>query len=299
MDYNLADVARQTVDLTQRWVKKLAASYGGFPNGTLIHGPPGTGKTTFFSAVRELGLDVPYICLRSLDIIEDTTAALNRVENAIEPTVLFIDDFDFFFDDSGQGGGGVKGREAAQMLMEMLEEQRSNVLLFAISDAPWKISAFGAKFFSMCILVNLPTKDDRLDMLRKEIEGWGDGIEVDLLKQVVEITDGFTNADISTVVKYALQRSSELIQCADHFKKVQVPIPDCPGEFETKLTPCSATADGAMPMTWSDMDPEDMKEPELTYDVLMRAAMEQRKAVEKADTALARYVVWEGKFLTK
>lgn len=75
----------------------------------------------------------------------------------------------------------------------------------------------------------------------------------------------YSGADISIVVRDALMQPVRKVQTATHFKYVTGPSPtDRSTIVNDLLTPCSPGDDGAMEMTWVDVQGDKLFEPPVT-----------------------------------
>jgi vacuolar protein-sorting-associated protein 4 len=61
------------------------------------------------------------------------------------------------------------------------------------------------------------------------------------------------------------------------------------------LTPCSPGAEGATEMSWVDVQPDELLEPDLTINDFMRAVRNGRKSVNDED--VAKYTKWTGNYM--
>lgn len=96
-------------------------------------------------------------------------------------------------------------------------------------------------------------------------------------RTLAEFSEGFTGSDISIVAQDALMQPVRKIQSATHYKKVLAP------DGCEKLTPCSPGDQGAMEMTWEDVDPDKLMEPPLTMKDFVKAVKNSRPTVSKED----------------
>lgn len=73
------------------------------------------------------------------------------------------------------------------------------------------------------------------------------------------------------------------VQMATHFRWVEAPSRTDPTKTSRYLTPCSPGAAGAQEMTWIDIEPDQLLEPELTVQDFLKAVQSSRPTVNKDD----------------
>ena len=138
------------------------------PNGILLHGPPGTGKTHFARAIAgELGH--PYLELSAGDIksrwVNESTEQVNQLFNEAEQfdrCVIFVDEIDALL----AGRGNDLHREHAQVVNEFLahldDEDPSFLLIAATNRADLLDEAATRRGrFDQQYEVGLPDKEAR------------------------------------------------------------------------------------------------------------------------------------------
>ncbi|KAJ3299476.1 Cell division control protein 48 B [Borealophlyctis nickersoniae] len=198
------------------------------PAGVLLYGPSGCGKTML---VRALASNSPmnFISVKGNEIyskyLGESEHAIRRIFAAarrLAPCILFLDEMDSTGtrrEWSEDGGPGVNERVLSTLLNEMDGVQdRKGVLVVACTNRPWKIddALLRPGRLDHHLYVTLPTRQDRVDILRclttKESDG-GDSardaksitkarlnVDVDL-DEVVDLTDGFSGADLSVLLR--------------------------------------------------------------------------------------------------
>ena len=129
--------------------------------------------------------------------------ALTTAEN-VSPCVLWIDEIEKGLSGAGSNGdGGVSTRMVGQFLF-WLQECRKQVFVVAtandVSMLPSELLRRGR--FDELFFVDLPTKEERREILslymRKYLKFDFDGSFAD---KIVEISDGFTGADLESTVR--------------------------------------------------------------------------------------------------
>lgn len=97
-------------------------------------------------------------------------------------------------------------------------------------------------------------------------------------------TEGYSGADIGTVVQEALMMPIRNIRMATHFKYANGPSPTDPSiTVDDLLTPCSPRDPGAMKMTWVQVPSDKLLEPRLTLQHFIKSIENTQPTVNAAD----------------
>ena len=97
-------------------------------------------------------------------------------------------------------------------------------------------------------------------------------------------TEGYSEADIGTVVQEALMMPIRKIRMATHFKYASGPSPMDPSmTVDDRLTPCSPHDPEAMKMTWMQVPSDKLLEPRLTLQDFINALQHTKPTVNDAD----------------
>jgi len=201
------------------------------PKGILLVGPPGTGKTLLARAVAgEAG--VPFFSISGSDFVEMFVGVgAARVRDLFEqarqkaPAIIFIDELDAMGRARGSspfaGGHDEKEQTLNQLLVEMDGfDASSGIVLLAASNRPEVLdpALLRAGRFDRQVLVDRPDKSGRVEILRVHVKKIKMAADVDL-RQVAELTPGFTGADLANLVNEAAlaatRRDAQEITLAD------------------------------------------------------------------------------------
>jgi len=198
------------IDLTD-W-KSGEISWSEVDKGILLFGAPGTGKTTFASALaRTCGVDIvmtSYAQWQSKGHLGDYLKAMRAsFEEARKkaPCILFIDEFDSAGDrNSGTSGNESYDNKAINGLLECLDgsEGRSGVVVIAATNLPNKIDPALRRpgRLDKVIEIPLPDAEARTGILRYHLKGDLDGVD---LAPVVNGTQGMAGAWLESLVRNA------------------------------------------------------------------------------------------------
>ncbi|MEX0780792.1 MAG: ATP-dependent zinc metalloprotease FtsH [Balneolales bacterium] len=184
------------------------------PKGVLLYGAPGTGKTLMARAVAGEA-EVPFFIITGSDFMEMLVGVgAKRVremfKNAKEmaPSIIFIDELDSIGRRRGSGlGGGHDEREQTlnQLLSEMDGfEPHENVIVMAATNRPDILdkALLRPGRFNRRVEISLPSKDDRIKILKVHARDKPLGDDVDL-ENIARGTPGFTGADLENLLNEA------------------------------------------------------------------------------------------------
>jgi cell division protease FtsH len=193
---------------------KIQGMGGKIPKGIMLVGPPGTGKTLLARAVAgEAG--VPFFSITGSDFMEMFVGVgAKRVRNLFQdarknaPCIIFIDEMDAIGRRRGAGlGGGHDERE--QTLNQLLSEldgfeAYENIIVICATNRPDILDPALSRpgRFDRQIIVDLPTTQDRLELLHLYTKGKKISKEVDLDRLARE-TQGFSGADLENMLNEA------------------------------------------------------------------------------------------------
>ncbi len=185
------------------------------PKGVLLVGPPGTGKTLLARAVAGEA-DVPFFSITGSDFMEMFVGVgpkrvrdLFQGAKAAAPSIIFIDELDAIGGRRGAGVwvGGADERERTlnQLLSEMSGfEPAASVIVMAATNRPDILdpALLRPGRFDRRIAVELPTQEDRLEILRLHARRMPLEPDVDLVA-VARGTPGFSGADLKNLLNEA------------------------------------------------------------------------------------------------
>ncbi len=188
------------------------------PNGILLYGPPGCGKTYVARRLaEELGCDFiqvgqstvgsPYIHQTSLGIRQVFETAAQQ-----SPAVLFIDEFEGLVPARSELGGHQqhKSEEVNEFLTHLDNCAEKGVLVIAATNEPWKIDKAVRRTGrpDKVFLVGPPDCAARAEMLRYHLADRpvDPGLDPDSLAEELE---GYSASDIQTLVDDAAREAAD------------------------------------------------------------------------------------------
>jgi len=204
---------RRVLRETLEWPSKYAKIFERCPlrlrSGLLLYGYPGCGKTLLAGAVaKECGLNFisvkgPEILNKYIGASEKSVRDLFDRAQAAKPCILFFDEFDSIAPKRGHDSTGVTDRVVNQLLTQMDgAEGLSGVYILAATSRPDLIDSALLRpgRLDKSLLCDLPSYQDRLDILRVISN---DKIQLDEtvnLQNWANRTEGFSGADLQALL---------------------------------------------------------------------------------------------------
>ena len=181
------------------------------PKGVLLHGPPGTGKTLIAKAVANES-DAYFTPIAGPEIMSkfygESEARLREVFQDAEknaPAIVFIDELDAIAPKREEVTGEVERRVVAQLLslMDGLKS-RGKVVVIGATNRPQALDPALRRpgRFDREIVIGVPDRDGRLEILQIHTRGMPLGKDVDL-NVLASVTHGFVGADLEAICKEA------------------------------------------------------------------------------------------------
>jgi transitional endoplasmic reticulum ATPase len=187
--------------------KKLGISP---PKGVLLYGPPGTGKTLLAKAVAS-ETDAKFITINGPEIVsgvygksEENLRSIFEDAEKNAPTIIFIDEIDAIAPKRENIHGETEKRIVAQLLtlMDGLTS-RGQVVVIAATNMQDSLDPALRRpgRFDRELEINVPDKESRKEILQVHMRGMP--LENVDINEIIELTNGFSGADISALVKEA------------------------------------------------------------------------------------------------
>jgi transitional endoplasmic reticulum ATPase len=183
------------------------------PKGLMLYGPPGTGKTMIAKAVATTS-EANFISVKGPELLskwvgesEKGVREIFRKARQAAPCIIFFDELDAVAPKRGrsEGDAHVTERVISQMLTEMdgLEDLKGVVVIGA-TNRPDIIdeALLRPGRFDRILEVPFPDKKAREDILKIHTRRKPLDNTIDIFK-LVELTNGFTGADIAATVNAA------------------------------------------------------------------------------------------------
>jgi vacuolar protein-sorting-associated protein 4 len=261
--------------------------------GILLYGPPGTGKSYLAKAVATEANNSTFLSVSSSDLIskwlgesEKLVKELFELARQRRPAIIFIDEVDSLFGARSEKDSESARRVKTEFLVQMqgVGSDNENILVLGATNIPWSLDAAIRRRFERRIYIPLPEAEARTKVFELNLGNTPHSLQHPDFIQLGRMTDGYSGADISIVVRDALMEPVRMVQQATHFKRVSGPSRSDPSvTVYDLLTPCSPGDPQATEMTWVEVPSEKLLEPVVGMRDMMKALEHTRPTVNKAD----------------
>ena len=193
---------------------------------------------------------------------------------ASKPAVILINEIDLLCKAKYE----LKDKLTRQIVIKFLEQLQggssdnmNGILVFGTTEAPWNMDAAIRQRFPKQIYIPSEVATCRR-MFENHIGDTPNELTEKDFQLLGERSRGYSEDDISIMVREALMMPIRKLQAATHFKTVCGPCPKDSNETRDDLwTPCSPQDPGAQAMTWTDIEQDKLLEPRVKVDDFLRS----------------------------
>jgi len=194
---------------------KKAQKFGvDIPKGVFIVGMPGCGKSLtakatsiLFNNIPLLRLDIGRLMGKYVGESEANMRKAIKQAEAISPSILWIDEIEKAFSGIGQAGGSEVTNRLFGYFLTWMQEKTSEVYVVAtandISNLPPELLRKGR--FDEVFFVDFPNENERKDIFKVHMINRKHSINDINLSKLAKQTEGYSGADIETVVKETIE----------------------------------------------------------------------------------------------
>ena len=208
-----------------------------------------------------------------------------ELARARKPAIIFIDELESFASarsDSEHDTRRVKTEFLVQM--QGVGVDNDGILVLGATNIPWGLDAAIRRRFEKRIYIPLPEEVARRHMFELMIGNTPCDLKPEDVNQLAKMTEGYSGADISIVVREALMMLIRKVQTATHFKKVRGPMPSDPTQTVDDLyTPCAPRDSGAKEMSWMEVPGDRLLQPPITLNDFLTSLEHTRPTVNESD----------------
>ncbi|KAF9229847.1 AAA-domain-containing protein [Gyrodon lividus] len=260
--------------------------------GILLYGPPGTGKSYLAKAVATEAKST-FFSVSSSDLVSKWQGDSERlVKNLFEmarenkPAIIFVDEVDSLAGTRNESESEGSRRIKTEFLVQMngVGHDDTGVLVLGATNIPWQLDPAIKRRFEKRIYIPLPGIEARKRMFEIHIGTTPCQLEAKDYRTLAERTEGYSGSDISIVVRDALMQPVRKVISATHFK----PVHTRPGKVQ--WTPCSPGDSEAVEKSWSEVESDELVEPQLRLQDFVKSLESTRPTVTEAD--IKRHDEW-------
>jgi len=177
----------------------------------LLSGPPGTGKTLTASIIaNELNLPLYTVLMDKMvtKFMGETSAKLRQIFDVIKQRqgVYLFDEFDAIGGERSRDNDVGEIRRVLNSFLQFIERDDSDSLIIAITNNKALLDQALFRRFDDVILYNLPTKEEKLELLKNRLARFSKTKGVNF-EQLLSNINGLSHAEISLACMDAIKET--------------------------------------------------------------------------------------------
>lgn len=261
--------------------------------GILLYGPPGTGKSYLAKAVATEAENSTFISASASDLLskwlgesEKLVKGLFSMARKHKPTIIFLDEVDSLCSARGEGESESARRIKTEFLVQMqgVGNDNDGVLVLGATNIPWGLDSAIRRRFEKRIYIPLPESEARKTMFEIHLGDTPHLLTQDNMIELGRRSEGYSGADVGIVVRDAIMQPVRKVQQATHFKTVSQQDRTDPTRMKHDyLSPCSPGDPDAVETNWMGIKGEDLLEPKVDMNDMLRALANCRPTVGEED----------------
>jgi vacuolar protein-sorting-associated protein 4 len=197
--------------------------------GILLYGPPGTGKSYLAKAVAGEATNTTFLTVSNADLTskwvgesEKLVRELFETARRNRPSVVFIDEIDALVSARGGNESESGKRIKTEFLVQMdgVGSKNDGVVIIAATNLPWDLDQAMLRRFERRIYIPLPDVSARTVLIQGKLRDAHHSLEEKDISAIAKATEGYSGADLATLVRDALMAPIREFEQAEVFIKV-------------------------------------------------------------------------------